>query len=678
MVNAGNSVVSYEYDGMNRPWKRKYWAGSSCANKGSLLRTIEVGYIGGRIDYIKDDKVGGTALDYEYDEYFRVSSVEQTVCADAGCGSTVGETVYYEYDAGDRVTRMATADGETVEYGYYDDGSLRVVSRNGTTVAEYEYDQQGARSKVTRYRADGVTTSSATEYGYDEQGRLTDIHHKDGSTTLSRYQYEYDSGANAKGQRTAQARTLSGSSVRVEYEYDSFYRLSRAGTWDGSTLEYEYDTLGNILSVTEVDGGFDLEEETYFYDSYGMNRLEAIWYDMDADGDTSEPADYVVRYDYNDAGSMSARDVINGTTTVEARDYYYDADDMLVEVKEGSTTVVEYVYDALGRRVLKDLGTEETIYFYDGEDIVQTCDGATVVGRYVHGPGIDDVLQDIESGGSNFILTDGLGSLTELEANGSLTMRSEYSPFGDQSITYDPNSIGLGGYGYTGREYDEETGLMYYRSRYYSTEQRRFVQEDKFAGILIWQVTFINKYTYVINDPINYTDPMGLYIGQLPPYPKGYNPDTWIHGFRADRRTGKLERYLQDPETGRTYRPHAETDSHFRHNDWTDPGGGKGGRDPKKSLKRRPNQKRPAYGDQSETDPNGCEPEGWGIEDIDRWDPDKNHNAVGFSEDPLLDWMMGYGGKYPRLFFLPIIPWFPIPGFAPATVPFSAPVPVPA
>ncbi len=398
-------------------------------------------------------------------------------------------------------------------------------------VKEYEYDEQGARSKVTRYRSDGVTASSATEYGYDEQGRLTDIHHKDGSTTLSRYQYEYDSGANAKGQRTAQVRTLSGSSVRVDYEYDSFYRLSRAGTWDGSTLEYEYDTLGNILSVTEVDGGFDLEKETYFYDSYGMNRLEAIWYDMDADGDTSEPADYVVRYDYNDAGSMSARDVINGTTTVEARDYYYDADDMLVEVKEGATTVVEYVYDALGRRVLKDLGTDETIYFYDGEDIVQTFDGATVVGRCVHGPGVDDVLQGENSGGSAFPLTDGLGSLTEFESNGAVFMRFQYSPFGAQTSTYNPYSL-QSPYGFTGREHDDETGLMFYRSRYYSPEQRRFVQEDKFAGILVLPITYANKYSYVDNSPAQFTDAFGLTRMRLPSGPNGLGPEwrtDWTH-----------------------------------------------------------------------------------------------------------------------------------------------------
>ena len=60
-----------------------------------------------------------------------------------------------------------------------------------------------------------------------------------------------------------------------------------------------------------------------------------------------------------------------------------------------------------------------------------------------------------------------------------LDWRAEYAPFGSQSLVYDPNSLGKDGYGYTGRRMDSETGLMYYRSRYYSPGQRMFVQEDR-------------------------------------------------------------------------------------------------------------------------------------------------------------------------------------------------------
>jgi RHS repeat-associated protein len=59
---------------------------------------------------------------------------------------------------------------------------------------------------------------------------------------------------------------------------------------------------------------------------------------------------------------------------------------------------------------------------------------------------------------------------------------------------------------YTGREWDGETGLYYYRARYYAPEMGRFISEDPigFAG-------GINFYAYVGNDPVNFVDPLGLF-----------------------------------------------------------------------------------------------------------------------------------------------------------------------
>ena len=60
-------------------------------------------------------------------------------------------------------------------------------------------------------------------------------------------------------------------------------------------------------------------------------------------------------------------------------------------------------------------------------------------------------------------------------------------------------------YGYTGRELDTDTGLMYYRARWYDPQAGRFISEDPigFDGGMNW-------YAYVENNPINFNDPSGL------------------------------------------------------------------------------------------------------------------------------------------------------------------------
>ena len=59
-------------------------------------------------------------------------------------------------------------------------------------------------------------------------------------------------------------------------------------------------------------------------------------------------------------------------------------------------------------------------------------------------------------------------------------------------------------YGFTGREFDVETGLYHYRARAYSPELGRFLQTDPL------QIDDENAYAYVTNSPTNYIDPQGL------------------------------------------------------------------------------------------------------------------------------------------------------------------------
>jgi len=65
-------------------------------------------------------------------------------------------------------------------------------------------------------------------------------------------------------------------------------------------------------------------------------------------------------------------------------------------------------------------------------------------------------------------------------------------------------------YSFTGREYDRETRLYYYRARYYDPEVGRFMGRDAIGSLPIkpWS---LNRYAYVYNNSVNATDPSGNY-----------------------------------------------------------------------------------------------------------------------------------------------------------------------
>jgi RHS repeat-associated protein len=68
---------------------------------------------------------------------------------------------------------------------------------------------------------------------------------------------------------------------------------------------------------------------------------------------------------------------------------------------------------------------------------------------------------------------------------------------------------------YTSREYDKETGNYFYRARYYHPQIGRFISEDP----LQFESDDVNFYSYVINSPLSWVDPLGLKV--MPVYLPG-------------------------------------------------------------------------------------------------------------------------------------------------------------
>jgi RHS repeat-associated protein len=172
-------------------------------------------------------------------------------------------------------------------------------------------------------------------------------------------------------------------------------------------------------------------------------------------------------------------------------------------VKEGSTTIATFEYDGFGRRTEKVAAGGTHQYIYDAEDIVEErISGSTTdTIRYYHGAGIDEPLaRQNSSSVVTYYLADHLGSIVqETNASGAVTLEREFDAWGEtvQGGT-------ASGYSFTGREWDAETGLYYYRTRYYSPKAAPFINEDT-VGLLGGN----NLYAYVNSRPSVSKDPNG-------------------------------------------------------------------------------------------------------------------------------------------------------------------------
>jgi RHS repeat-associated protein len=199
----------------------------------------------------------------------------------------------------------------------------------------------------------------------------------------------------------------------------------------------------------------------------------------------------------------------NGNMTSDgAKTYTWDAENRLVEVKQGGNTLAAFAYDGVGRRVEKVVGGVTHRYVQEGMHVAEErlSNGATGATRYFLGLGIDEWLgrQNADSS-TTYFMADHLGSITtETSSAGAVTLARSYDAWGN----LDAASAAVSGPAFTGREWEAEAGLYYYRARNYGPRVGRFISEDPIgfqAGV--------NFYAYVDNDPVNWTDPLGLESG---------------------------------------------------------------------------------------------------------------------------------------------------------------------
>jgi RHS repeat-associated protein len=299
--------------------------------------------------------------------------------------------------------------------------------------------------------------------------------------------YNFNIGISDNGNVAGITNNRVGASGRsLLFTYDALNRIftakttSTSGTscWDE---QFGYDPWANLLTIGRISG-------------YTCSNEELL-------NVTASTKNQVSGYTYDAAGNL-INDGLGHT-------YVFNAENQLICA--ASTT---YLYDGDGKRVEKATGcttpAASKLYWYGtGSDpLTESSASGTPSAEYVFFNGKRIARIDLPSAVVHYYFSDHLGSANVVTSSaGVIQDESDYYPFGgERAITNsDPNN-----YKFTGKERDSESGLDNFGARFDSSSMGRFMSPDPLGGRLINPQT-LNKYSYVANNPINFTDPTGLY-----------------------------------------------------------------------------------------------------------------------------------------------------------------------
>ncbi|MFT3784900.1 MAG: RHS repeat-associated core domain-containing protein [Tepidisphaeraceae bacterium] len=467
-----NPNIGYQYDVLGHVTKE--WQGLSnptaspsswTATRGGVVRQYNSD---GLLDNTQAYRAGGltsaaqldSTLWYAYDALGHVSSITQT----GGSGASTAKKV---------VTYVTNQGGEVSQRIMTQFGASRTDKKSLTWT--YHYDNNGVMHDI----AAPLTADNLT-YGRDDRGRITS---EDRGTLNTAGQEERRFAYGADDQLTNDTGTSYGTDDN--YNRTSGPRVVSNSTGAGNRLKedsqftYEYDNVGNLYRKTAKSDG-----TVWRYSFDGRDRLIGI-----------------VKYASAAAESSNTR-----------------------------LQVIRYSYDVLNRRISKSIDDDgagsgsfdREIYGLDGSNVVRaTNSDGQLLSRYFFGAGVDDVLAEddptsqITVGGKQvdkvrWFGKDQQGSIrTVYSQNGSWSdalntvhPSVEYDAFGNATSATVAN---IRRFGFTGQQRDAETGMWFYKARYYDALMGKFISDDP-----IQQGT--NVSAYVFNNPINLNDPTGMSV----------------------------------------------------------------------------------------------------------------------------------------------------------------------
>ena len=433
---------------------------------------------------------------WSYDEYGRTTAA---TCVVDGRSYINTNT----YDALDRAREMTSPDNETLTYSYQTNLRLdRIRSSIDSLdiVSDVIYKDIGLPVSYTLGSSPTTASQSFEYWKIDDASRspfaaLKRIKLSKDSTDLVNREMQYDAVGNI-------TRIVDGVNTEtVDYTYDDLDRLLTASAPTGES--FAYNTIGNMTSKAGAALDYGTTTPKHAVKSHGTTT-----------------------YTYDANGSMTA----TGTQTIK-----YDPEQRPIRIQDG-TSVHRATYDGDGvRRKRED--SNGTVHYLGGYErkLAGGSNSPEAVTRYYSASfgALSRPVAFRRGGTLHWLGADHLGgTIRVLDSSFTALDGMRYKPFGEDRDTGSSLNTDRK---FTGQTEDEAAGLYWYASRAYDPAIGRFVSPDAVVPAP-GNPQSLNRYSYVYNNPLKYTDPSGHQPGGDPAtnHPSTWFSDSWVEAFRTE------------------------------------------------------------------------------------------------------------------------------------------------
>jgi RHS repeat-associated protein len=249
-----------------------------------------------------------------------------------------GEVYSFSYDAAGRVTDERTFDGRTLKYAYSKAGHLSRIDYPDGTFRAFNHDRLG--NIIFEQSTDGITT-----FPRDAQGRLLSAVVEEGDRKVVTM-FDRDKYGRVVTERQGD-KTL-------RFEYDILGRRTKRILPNGSTTNYLYDALDELVAVEHDGYRLDIERDALGREVWRGNT-----------GRVSIQSGY-------DAMDRLIEQRISGTSptaevtrTLVERKWSYDALGRVTEIQDGRWGTTAYRYDRIDQLLESRRGSLREIFAYD-------------------------------------------------------------------------------------------------------------------------------------------------------------------------------------------------------------------------------------------------------------------------------------------------------------------------